>query len=81
MELKPCPFCGEEAVLKRKSSNFIHVGSSIAITDNWVVVCKNGCCKMNEYRDYIFHKSDGEIVIGHNGAEEAVNDWNRRATE
>lgn len=44
-------------------------------------MCENGCCSMRSYSDYIFHKNDGEIIIEHNGAEEAANDWNYRTAE
>lgn len=81
MELKRCPFCGGEAKVKKVSSNYVHSGDAVSITDSWTVICENGCCKMKVHKDNIFHNSDGEIVIASNGAEEAVNDWNRRAGE
>lgn len=76
-ELKPCPFCGGEAYLVRKQ--YSHLTMPTKIKDKWVVECSNGCCSIPIFEDEIYHDDDGVIVINHNGAEEAINAWNRRA--
>lgn len=75
-ELKPCPFCGSEAILVR-----VQYGNKLnptTIIDKWEVRCKNGCCRSLQYSDEIFHADDGEIVVEKNGAKDAVKSWNRR---
>lgn len=76
-EMKPCPFCGGEAHLVRTASCASY--HPTRITDTWVVRCAKKCCETPIFKDDIYHKSDGLVVVEHNGAEEAINAWNTRA--
>lgn len=78
-ELKPCPFCGGKANLKRYSS-FYRNNPSTTIKDEWGVECENNCCKTNRYRDDIYHADSGDVIIANNGAHEAIEAWNRRVS-
>lgn len=75
IELKPCPFCGGEAELRRTLKGCRGVST---IIDEWEVACKNKCCSTCSYRDEIYHADNGEIVVKNNGAEEATEAWNKR---
>ena len=76
-ELKPCPFCGGEAKLRRYSSSYR--SHPTTILDEWGVECENDCCSTKRFRDDIFHEPRGEVIIAHNGAFEAAEAWNKRA--
>lgn len=79
MELKPCPFCGGQAVLKRCDNSYRT--NPTTILDNWEVRCSNNCCTTQRFRDEIFHDGGGAIIINRNGAQEAIETWNRRVGE
>lgn len=53
--------------------------NTTTIIDEWIVECKNNCCKTRRFADDISHDDTGAVVIAHNGAEEAAELWNRRA--
>lgn len=75
-DLKPCPFCGEQAFLKRCDTGYRL--NPTTILDSWQVSCKNNCCCTQRFKDEIFHDKGGAIIIKHNGAQEAIEAWNRR---
>lgn len=75
-ELKPCPFCGGKANLRRIRAGYRT--NPTAILDEWQVECPNGCCHAKTFSDEIYHDESGEIVIKRDGAKDAVNAWNRR---
>lgn len=77
-KLKPCPFCGGEAELMR-TAVIVDTDRFSQIKDRWIVKCKRGCCRSCEWIDNICHRPDGELVIAANGAEDAVEMWNKRA--
>lgn len=76
-ELKPCPFCGGEARLRRVNPGYNT--SPTTIRDVWEVSCDNNCCKTQRYESKIYQSPDGEVVIEKNGAKNAAYAWNRRA--
>ena len=67
-ELKPCPFCGGEAMLYHQSSKYTKY-------DGNYVYCFNGCgCRTRLFECY------GNTGKTHKETEqEAINAWNRRA--
>ena len=77
IKLKPCPLCGGEARLKRTCNGY-RAKPDTTIYDKRQVVCKNNCCQTSEFEDEIYHADSGEVVVKHNGAEEAVEVWNKR---
>lgn len=79
IKLKPCPFCGGEAQLKRHSRGM--GGVPTAILDTWAVECS--ACKgaTDTYKSKIYQDNDGTVVVGQNGAEAAADMWNKRKTE
>ncbi|MDE6763707.1 MAG: Lar family restriction alleviation protein [Oscillospiraceae bacterium] len=77
IELKPCPFCGGKARLKRLRGGY-KTNPTTAIFDSWQVVCQSNCCRTSEFEDEIYHADNGEVVVKHNGAEEAAETWNKR---
>lgn len=74
--LKPCPFCGGEAVLIQKTEGYRHPAT---ITHCYVV----GCEKCDIYTPYcgseIYQDETGAVAVNANGAVDAANLWNRRA--
>lgn len=75
-ELKPCPFCGENGIIRRVSNS--HKTNPTCILDEWRVECCQKCCYTPSFPDEIYHADSGEVVIKHNGAKEAISAWNRR---
>lgn len=75
-ELKPCPFCGKTGKLRRVSTGY--KTNPVVILDKWTVECPNGCCQVKTFESEIYQESNGEIIIKHNGAEEAAAVWNER---
>ena len=67
-ELKPCPFCGGEAMLYHQSSKYTdHDGN--------YVYCFNGCgCRTKLFICY-----EGTGKTHKETEQEAINAWNRRA--
>lgn len=77
-KLKPCPFCGGEAIVELKS---IGSGPGNSFSQDHVVKCKK--CGANTGKQYHtrFCREDGEFVVSEDGYAQAVADWNRRAAE
>lgn len=78
IELKPCPFCGGKASLKKVINGYV-VSPTTKIIDEWKVICENKCCSTYAFKDEIYHADNGEIIVEHNGAIEAVEAWNKRS--
>lgn len=75
-KLKPCPFCGGEAKLSKVCDSYRT--NPTAIIHQFQVICTNGCCITPSYKSYIFQDESGEVVVRENGAEKAIEAWNRR---
>lgn len=75
-ELMKCPFCGGEAKLIKSVDRYRT--NPTAIIHQFQVICTNGCCIMPSYESFIFQDESGEVVIKENGAEKAIEAWNKR---
>lgn len=75
-ELKPCPFCGKEAIMQKKSSG--HKGSG-EYTASFFIGCDS--CKIGFTRESTFVLDCGEVSFIRNGYEEAKELWNTRASQ
>lgn len=77
--LKPCPFCGGEAVIIQVTRGICHDPTEIKNR------YKAGCKKCNIFSGYyessIWQGEDGEVHIDANGADDAIEAWNRRVTD
>ena len=78
-KLKPCPFCGGEAKLSKVCDGYRT--SPATILSQFQVICTNGCCITPSYISYIFQDESGEVIVRENGAEKAIEAWNRRAED
>ena len=78
-KLKPCPFCGGEATLIQKSSNYRT--EPVVIRNTFVVGCEFCDIYTPEFQSAIYQTSNGEVHINSTGAEEAAEVWNRRVGE
>ena len=74
--LKKCPFCGNEAKLIQNANG--HSFNPLAILNRYHVECCE--CKISTptYESKIYQDSKGEVHIDANGAELAIEVWNRR---
>lgn len=74
-EMKPCPFCGGEAIVELKD---IGSGPSRMFSQTHEVKCKK--CGANTGKQYHtrFYREDGEFIVLEDGYAQAVSDWNRR---
>lgn len=75
-KLKPCPFCGGEAMFLRKS--YMMSGSA----RGWAFgVCCKKCgvtLKKTDYRLEVDFECSGEITVTVDERPQATDDWNRR---
>ncbi len=73
-QLRPCPFCGGEAVLENTLSGAAYKGKFSQI---YRVGCK--ACKFYLRRDSDFYIENGEVVFIKNGYKDAIKAWNTRS--
>ena len=76
-KLKPCPFCGGNAILRHRPD--CRLDNISMLTDSWHVECINNCVSTQSFRDRIFRQIDGEFFIGEDGRKMAIDAWNKRA--
>lgn len=74
--LKSCPFCGGEAELEKTSKGYAPGYS--AITDAFRVCCSHCFCGTESRQSDIRINGNGFLEVRRNGAEEAIQIWNRR---
>lgn len=77
MILKPCPFCGGEAVFSTTIADTILEEAEIRFQIN----CKKCKAETPGASGFITFQltSRGEVLTPHNDVEKAVDAWNRRA--
>lgn len=74
-KLKPCPFCGKEAIIQKKSSG----QGNGEYTASFFIGCDS--CKIGFTRESTFVLDCDEVSFIRNGYEEAKELWNRRAND
>ena len=74
IDLKPCPFCGGEAIAEGRKIIGNYKSDREYSFVNWIVRCTNRKCFMSGLRMNAFW---GEFLT----EEEAIEAWNRRAGE
>lgn len=75
--LKPCPFCGGEAVLIQKTVGY--KSNPVTIKHSYVAGCEE-CGTFTPYcESEIYQDKTGAVAVNANGAVDAANIWNRRA--
>jgi Lar family restriction alleviation protein len=78
-ELKPCPFCGGNALLRLKGVGI--EGSSHR--EDWEIFCSNCGATPSKvlYVSKFIITATGELEYAKDGRIEAIEAWNRRTTD
>lgn len=76
-ELKRCPFCGGKAILRNTEQDYAG-DILIKVKNAYVVGCENCNIFTRTFKSCIWQGEDGKVHVDANGAEEAINAWNRR---
>lgn len=71
--LKPCPFCGGEAYIKRIGYGHNGLGKFV---ETYEIGCK--ACSIRFTKESIFKMEKGQPVYHKNGYEDCVKAWNTR---
>lgn len=74
---KPCPCCGGEAELIKQTDGYRT--NPVHILHNFGVKCSQCGLSTASYQSDIWQDMAGNVHVEHNGAEEAIEAWNRRA--
>jgi len=78
--LKPCPFCGEEAIYKTLSKFTSNNGKDFVVGYTFSVGCKECYTSLPETYSVDFSmNTKGEIIHNTDDREKAQEQWNRRA--
>ena len=79
-ELATCPFCGGKAELKvsmfRTSQDYSC--DPVSLANSYYVECTQCTSRSAVYISNIYQDRDGFIRVEANGAEDAINAWNKR---
>ena len=76
-ELKPCPFCGGGARIRKMSEGWKHGH----IIDSFTVECTECGANLPPFESDIWIGNSGSVHIDTNGYEDAIEAWNRRASD
>lgn len=83
-ELKPCPFCGHEGVLRNSGIEQCRNKENGDLITRWEVWCPNcGTKKEGGVSEYYFCEDETVKLVSQrfDGRKKAIEKWNRRAYE
>ncbi len=73
-DLKPCPFCGGEAMIRKRDEGWKHGH----ITDSFAVKCTKCGASLPPFESDIWIDRHGSVHTDTNGYEDALKAWNGR---
>lgn len=78
-ELKPCPFCGGNALLRLKGVGI----EGDSHTEDWEILCSSCGATPSKalFKSKFIVTVDGEVKYSLNGLNDAIEAWNRRITD
>lgn len=79
IELKPCPFCGGQAILSKMTGGYTL--NPVTITNTYYAGCGQCHIFTKNYASKIWQDEYGVVQIEVNGAMDAIDAWNRRDGE